>query len=130
MGTGLKEASLPLIKINFPISKSIEDALKSIKVLFEFYGIPSSEAEEIKEKILKLIRDYESKGKEERFDLDIIPQKERVEILLSIKEDLIRKNILISFKSKKIKILQIRRKGKRINIKIGVFKNLAEFKQE
>lgn len=130
MGTGLKEAPLPLIKVNFPISKTIEDLLKSIKVLFEFYGMSSSEAEEIKEKILKLIRDYQSKGKEERFDLDIIPQKERLEILLSIKEDLVRKNVLISFKSKKIKILQVRRKGKRVEIKVGVLKNSAELKQE
>lgn len=130
MGTDLKEVSLPIIKINFPISKTTEDSLKSITILFEFYGISSSEAEEIKEKIFKLIRDCEKTGKEERFDIDIIPQKEIVEILLSIKEDLIRKNILISFKSKKIEILRIRRKGKRINIKLGVLKDLAKLKQE
>ncbi len=121
MGTGLKGESLPLIRINFPVNKSIEDSLKSIKALFNFYGIPPSEAEEIKGKILKLLRDFEFIEKEGRIDIDVIPKKGIVEIEISIKEEWIKKNISFSFESKKIKIIKIWRKGEKI-IKIGVSK--------
>ncbi len=123
MGTDLKESPLPLIKINFPVNKSIENSLKSITALFEFYGIHPSEAREIKEKILRLIRNCESKKREGRIDIDIDPQKERVEIELSIKEDWIKRNVLFSFSSKKIEILHIRRRGERVKIKLGVLKS-------
>jgi|GEM_PF-2109023 len=129
MGTCLKEATLPLIRVNFPVNKSIEDSLKSIKALFELYGIPSSEAEEMKGKVLKLLRDFNSMEKTGRIDIDVIPQKDRVEIEFSIREELIKKNISFSFKSKKIKILKIWKKGERIRIKIGVSKgDLSNFK--
>ncbi len=129
MGTGLKGESLPLIRINFPVNKSIEDSFKSIKALFNFYGILPSEAEEIKGKILKLLRDFESMEKGGRVDIDIVPQKEMVEIEISIKEEWIKKNISFSFESEKIKILKIWKKGERIRIKIGVSKeNSSNFK--
>lgn len=129
MGTGLKRESLPLIRINFPVNKSIEASLKSITALFEFYGILPSEAEEIKGKILKLIRDFDLTGKAGRIDIDVVPRKEMVEIELSIKEEWIKKNISFSFKSKKIRIFKIWRKGERIRIKIGVSKgNSLKFK--
>lgn len=129
MGTSLKGEFLPLLRINFPINKSIEVSLKSITALFEFYGIPSFEAEEIKGKILKLLRDSDSMGKAGRIDIYVVSKKEMVEIELSIKEEWIKKNISFSFKSRKVRIFKIWRKGKRIRIKIGVSKgNSSKFK--
>lgn len=123
MGTGLKEVKLPDVKINFPISETIRDSLKSINALLEFYGINSLEADEIKEKILKLIRNLESLKKEGRVDVEIVPEKERVDIEFIIKEEWLKRNPLLSFQSKKIQVLKIRRTGERVRIKIGVLKN-------
>lgn len=126
MGTGLKEVELPVVKINFPISNSILDSLRSVTALLEFYGISTCEAEEIKEGILKLIRDFESMKKEGRVDIEIVPEKEKVMIEFIIKEDWIKKNLLLSFESKKIQIVKISRKGERIRIKIGVLKESSK----
>lgn len=126
MGTGLKEVELPVVKINFPISNSILDSLRSVTALLEFYGISTFEAEEIKEGILKLIRDFESMKKEGRVDVEIVPEKEKVMIEFLIKEDWIKKNLLLSFESKKIQIVKISRKGERIRIKIGVLKESSK----
>ncbi len=78
------------------------------------------ESEEIKEKILNLLKDLESMRKEGRVDMNILSQKERVEIEIFIPEDWMKKNVIFSFKSRKIELIQIGKRGEKVSIKLGV----------
>jgi len=126
MGTGLKVA-LPPVKINFPISKAIEGTLKSLSNLLEFYGISSSNAKEIEEKTLEILENPGENGG--RVEIDIFPKRERIKIDIAIKKRFEENDLTFSFKSEKIKIIKITRKGERVKINIEVMRDSFKLKQ-
>ena len=126
MGTGLK-VTLPPLKINFPISKTSKSNLKFFSNLLEFYGISTSNAKEIEEKILEILE--LSEEDDGRIEIDISPQKNRTKIDIAIKKKLEGNNLSLSFKSEKIKIVNITRKSERVKISIEVIRKSFKLKQ-
>ncbi len=118
---------LPVIRINLPVNSSFSDSIKSLRPLLKLYKIPSPEAMEMEEKITGLFEDFELKSKQGRVDLEIIPQKRNVELEISVKEENIKKNLAFNFFSKRIKILYIKKRGRRIKIKLSIFLKDPQF---